>query len=382
MNYRTNPKNGDKISPLAFGCMRFPKDDNELKKQIEYAVSNGINYFDTAYSYPKSEERLGRALSKETREKIKIATKLPLYMVRKYEDFDKIFNKQLQRLRTTYIDYYLMHMITDLNTWETLVSLGIVKWISEKKKNGQIINIGFSYHGGKIEFEKVLDSYDWEFCMIQYNYFDEFNQTGKAGLQYAAAKGLPVMIMEPLRGGELAKLPHDAEKVFESSGESRTPADWSFSWLLNQKEVLTVLSGMNTLEMIEENIKTADRSAVGVLTDADLERYAKVREILKSKGTVGCTGCAYCMPCPKGVDIPLCFSAYNDYFRTPKSIAKFRYLTYTVKHNASMCVSCGACETHCPQKIEIRKELRAVAKTMEGIFYRPAAYVIRKLMKL
>jgi len=198
MNYRVNPKNNDKLSILGFGCMRFTKDEKELEKQIIYAIENGVNYFDTAYIYPNSEVALGRVLAKGYRDRVKIATKMPPYLIKKYEDFDKIFNAELGRLQTTYIDYYLIHMITDVNIWSRLVSLGVLDWIKEKKEKGQIINIGFSYHGGKDEFIKIVDVFDWEFCMIQYNYLDENKQAGKSGLQYAASKGIPVMIMEPL----------------------------------------------------------------------------------------------------------------------------------------------------------------------------------------
>jgi Predicted oxidoreductases of the aldo/keto reductase family len=188
MKYRINPKNGDKLSALGFGCMRFAKDEQEVERQIIYAIEHGVNYFDTAYIYPKSEAILGRVLAKGYRDRVKIATKMPPYLVKKYEDLDKLFETELERLQTNHIDYYFLHMLTDVNIWTRLVNLGILKWIEEKKQAGQIINIGFSYHGGRDEFKKLIDIYDWEFCMIQFNFLDENRQAGKEGLKYAAAK--------------------------------------------------------------------------------------------------------------------------------------------------------------------------------------------------
>ena len=237
MQYRINPKNGDEISVLAFGCMRFKRDEKETEQQIIKAIEMGVNYFDTAYIYPGSEATLGRILSKGYRDKVKIATKLPPYLVKKKEDFDKIFHTQLERLKTDYIDYYLIHMLPNLDVWQRMISLGIEEWIEEKKAKGLIRNIGFSYHGGQEEFVKIVDAYPWEFCMLQYNYYDEFNQASKNGLLYAADKGLPIMIMEPLRGGKLVNLPKEALQVFDESEEKHSPAEWSFRWLWNHPQI-------------------------------------------------------------------------------------------------------------------------------------------------
>lgn len=387
MKYRENSKNGDQLSILGFGCMRFSKDEKEVEKQIVYAIENGVNYFDTAYIYPNSEAVLGRVLSKGYRERVKIATKLPPYLVKKREDLDKIFNEELARLQTDYIDYYFIHMITDVNIWTRLIDLGILEWIDEKKKSGQIRNLGFSYHGGRDEFVKIVDIFDWDFCMIQYNYLDEHNQAGKSGLQYAASKGVPVMVMEPLRGGKLVtNLPKEVYQVWDNAYVKRSPAEWAFRWIWNHPEVMVVLSGMNSQEMVEENIRVASDSDAASFTDADYELFDKVRNILIEKIKIPCTGCNYCLPCPVGVDIPTCFSCYNDREIEGKISAITKYVMQTSlkskSHNASLCINCGKCETHCPQNIPIRLELAKVSKSMEGFYYKPARFVIKKFMRL
>lgn len=387
MKYRENPKNGDQLSILGFGCMRFSKDEKEVEKQIIYAIENGVNYFDTAYIYPNSEVVLGRVLSKGYRERVKIATKLPPYLVKKREDLDKIFNEELSRLQTNYIDYYFIHMITDVNIWTRLIELGILDWIAEKKKSGQIRNLGFSYHGGRDEFVKLIDIFDWDFCMIQYNYLDENNQAGKSGLQYAASKGIPVMVMEPLRGGKLVtNLPKEVYQVWDNAYVKRTPAEWAFRWIWNHPEVMVVLSGMNSQEMVEENIRVASETDANSFTELDHSLFDKVRKILIEKIKIPCTACNYCIPCPVGVDIPTCFSCYNDREIEGKisSIAKYVMQTSlkSKAHNASLCINCGKCETHCPQNIPIRLELAKVSKAMEGFYYKPARFVIKKFMRL
>ena len=387
MNYRVNPKNNDKLSAIGFGCMRFAKDEQEVEKEIIYAIENGVNYFDTAYVYPNSEVVLGRVLAKGYRDRVKIATKLPSYMIKKYEDLDRIFDAELERLQTDYIDYYLMHMLTDVNTWKRLVEMGIIEWIEDKKAKGQIINIGFSYHGGREEFIKIVDVYDWEFCMIQYNYLDEHNQAGRSGLEYASAKGLPVMIMEPLRGGKLVtNLPKKVYDIWNNAYVKRSPADWAFRWIWNHPEVTVVLSGMNSMEMIEENIRVASEMEVNSFTQVDFDLFEKVRQILNETIKVPCTACNYCIPCPKGVDIPTCFSCYNDTKIEGKRGAIMKYIMQTSlksqPHNASLCVKCGKCEKHCPQKIKISEELTHVTKKLEGFYYKPLRLIIKKFMRL
>ncbi len=385
MIYRENQKNGDKISQLGFGCMRFDKDDKEVEKQIIYAIENGVNYFDTAYIYTNSEERLGRVLAKGYREKVSIATKMPTYMINKTEGFNQMFNTQLTRLQTDYIDYYFMHMLSSVEEWERVCKLGILDFINEKKKSGQIKNVGFSYHGGVQGFKDLVDAYDWDFCMLQFNYLDENNQAGKSGVEYASSKGLPLMIMEPLRGGKLVNnLPKDAQDIWAKAEGNRSAAEWALRWVWNNPAVLTVLSGMNSMEMIEENIRIASEAKVNELTEEELSLYGKVVKAILGKDTIPCTGCNYCIPCPKGVEIPLCFTSYNDKKSGIEKgfLTNFFYIQRLNKHEASLCVECGKCEKHCPQNIAIMKELKKVRKEMEGPLYRPLRFLVRKLMKI
>lgn len=387
MQYRVNPKNGDKLSILGFGCMRLPKDEQEQQKLIIHAIENGVNYFDTAYIYPGSEAALGRVLAQGYRQRVKIATKLPHYLVGKYEDLDKIFSTQLKRLQTDYVDYYLIHMINDADIWQRLVNLGILKWVEEKKRNGQIINLGFSYHGGKDEFIRLVDAYAWEFCMIQYNYLDEHRQAGRSGLEYAAAKGMPVMVMEPLRGGKLvSSLPREVYSIWQSAAVKRSPAEWALRFVWNHPGVSVVLSGMNSMQMLQENIATAAVAEAGCLSPEELQLFTKVSQIINEKIKIPCTGCNYCLPCPQGVDIPTCFACYNDVDVEGKLGARKKYLMQTtMKTNsmaASRCTKCGHCEAHCPQKIAIREELAKTAKMLESFYYRPARYLIKKFMRL
>ncbi len=387
MNYRINQKNNDKLSILGFGCMRFSKSKEEVEKQIIHAIEKGVNYFDTAYIYPNSEATLGSVLAKGYRERVKIATKMPPYLIKRYEDFDRIFNIELERLQTDYIDYYLMHMLTDVGIWNRLLNLGILKWIEEKKQKGQIINLGFSYHGGRDEFKKIIDAHEWDFCMMQYNYLDENNQAGKSGLEYAAAKGLPVMVMEPLRGGKLVtNLPKEVYNVFNKAKDRHSPAEWALRWVWNHPEVKVVLSGMNSMEMIDENIRVASQVEVNSFSAEDFKLFEDVRNILNEKIKIPCTGCGYCMPCPQGVDIPTCFSCYNDREIEGKIKSGINYIMQTSlkakPHNASLCSKCGKCEAHCPQNIKIRDELTKVSKAMEGLFYKPVRLIAKRFMKL
>lgn len=386
MIYRTNPRNNEQLSQLGFGCMRFDRDDREVEREIACAIENGVNYFDTAYIYPNSEERLGRILAKgDFRGRVSIATKLPTYLVKRPEDIERMFRTQLKRLQTDYIDYYLMHMLPNAAEWKRMCELGILDFISEKKRSGEIRNIGFSYHGGLPEFKELVDVYDWNFCMIQFNYLDENNQAGRSGLDYAASKGLPVMIMEPLRGGKLvSKLPKEAVKVWEHAEPSRSPAEWALRWVWNNPAVTTVLSGMNSMEMVKENIRIASDAQANALTPAELSLYDQVRHIILGKSTVPCTGCGYCMPCPHNVDIPMCFTCYNDKKSGIETglLTEAYYIQRTHNHQASLCAGCGKCEKHCPQGIAIREELKKVQKEFEGPLYRPARFIAKKILKL
>ena len=385
MVYRENPRNGDKLSALGFGCMRFPRSFDEVKRLVTHAVDSGINYFDTAYLYVGNEATLGRALE-GMRDRVKLATKLPPMSVKKPDDMERVFRTQLERLRTDYIDYYLIHMLSDVATWERLVALGIIDWIAEKKQLGEVINIGFSYHGGRDAFTLLIDAYDWDFCMIQYNYLDENNQASRSGLEYAAAKGLPVMIMEPLRGGTLATgLPSDVLNVFRNTDKNRTPANWALRWVWNHPEVTLLLSGMSSMPMLEENISVASDMSPGMLTAEELAIFEKAREMIGRRLKVPCTGCGYCMPCPAGVDIPTCFACYNDRYISGFVSAMQGYLQTTsfqkMPSNASKCIKCGKCESHCPQSIEIRNELHNAKRKLEPFFYRPVSAIARKILK-
>lgn len=391
MKYRKD-KYGNDISVLGFGCMRFQRkagsiDIAEAEQEILAALDAGINYYDTAYIYPGSEAALGEIFSRnKIREKLYIATKLPHYLIKSKEGMERLFQEQLRRLKTDYIDYYLMHMLTDIQTWERLKALGILDFLEEKKKNGAIRQIGFSYHGNSDMFCKLVDAYDWDFCQIQYNYLDEHSQAGRRGLQYAGRKGIPVIIMEPLRGGKLVSaLPQQALDVFQKHPVQRTPAQWAFRWLWNQKEVTCVLSGMNSMEMLRENIHTASTSEIGELTADDHQMLSKVVAAINANMKVGCTGCGYCMPCPKGVDIPGTFAAYNRLASEGKFAGlREHFMCSAVRRDSTAaynCIGCGKCESHCPQHIEIRKMLKSASKELEGPVYRIARKAV-EILKL
>ena len=304
MQYRKD-KSGSDLSVLGFGCMRFTQkgggiDLDKAEREIMAAYKAGVNYFDTAYVYSGSEAAIGEIFERNRiRGNIKIATKLPQYLIGSRAAVDKYFNEELARLRTTYVDYYLMHHVTDVAMWEKLKKIGILDWIAEKKQSGAIRNIGFSYHGNTDNFLKILNDYEWDICQIQYNYFDEFSQAGVDGLKAAAEKGIPVVIMEPLRGGKLVNmLPDEAKKVMRDSGRGWSAAEWGFRWLYNQPEVTVVLSGMNSTDMVRENCRVASEARPGEFTEADFATLAEVSAKIREKEKVGCTGCRYCMPCP------------------------------------------------------------------------------------
>ena len=391
MNYRKD-KYGNDLSILGFGCMRFKRkaaqiDLDEMEKEVLYAVDQGVNYFDTAYIYPGSETALGKVLEKNgLRDRVNIATKLPHYLVRNREALDKFFYEELRRLRTDHVDYYLMHMLNDVKSWQRLQTLDIEGWIAEKKAKGEIRQVGFSYHGNSDMFCRVVDLYDWDFCQIQYNYLDEHTQAGRKGLNYAHSKGIPVVIMEPLRGGKLVNnLPEGAKKAFAAMEQKRTPAEWGLRWLWDQKEVTVVLSGMNSMEMVAENIRTAATVQVGELGEPEKAMYAAVVRAINEKMKVGCTACGYCQPCPKGVDIPGIFALYNNYYAQHKVAARWDYVKCTsLRKNssaASQCIGCGKCEQHCPQAIAIRQELENAKNVLETPAYKVLNKTLSKFAK-
>lgn len=393
MKYRQDKKTGNTLSILGFGCMRFKKNskgiDMELAEElILKAVDGGINYFDTAYIYPGSESALGKIIKKnDIRQKMNIATKLPLALCRSGNDFEKYFSEQLKRLETDYIDYYLMHMLADNNTWEKLCGWGIKQWLAEKKAKGQIKRVGFSFHGYKDEFIKLVDAYDWNFCQVQYNYSDENFQAGIEGIRYAYSKNMPVIIMEPLLGGRLVNnLPKKVTALFSEAEPAFTPAEWALKWIWNQPEPAVVLSGMNEIAQLEENLKLAANSDVGCLDESKANTILNARQIMNELKKVPCTGCSYCMPCPNGVNIPGCFSAYNEYYSVGKITGYMKYLQgnggFADKPKfASRCKKCGLCEKHCPQSIKIMSELDEVKKKLEPFYVKPIYGIVRKYTK-
>ena len=390
MRYRKD-RYGNELSQLGYGCMRFTRkgagiDYAKAESEVLLAIENGINYFDTAYAYPGSEECLGRILDENhCRDKVNIATKLPQYLMRSMKAIDKTFREELSRLRTDHVDYYLMHMFTDLSEWERLKSYGIEEWIADRKSEGSIRQIGFSYHGDTAMFLQILNAYDWDFCQVQYNYLDETSQAGRAGVEAAEAKGIPVVIMEPLRGGKLVNLPVKARRELSESGTGYSAAELGLRWLWNQSGVTVILSGMNSREMVEENIRVASDAAPGAFSEADFALTDRIRRIIKEKEKVGCTGCRYCMPCPQGVDIPANFHYYNlMYIEGKKTPVRFEFVRNVGLQKkpgfATQCVGCGKCEQHCPQHIQIRDMLKQADKELRPLPYRIGVRIARKVM--
>lgn len=380
MLYRTVPKTGDRLSALGFGCMRLPSkgrsvDEERAIRQIRHAVDQGVNYFDTApiYHLGRSEQVLGRALRDGYREKVRIATKLPHWEVFEREDMDRILKGQLATLQTDHIDYYLVHSLSG-KSFRIMHDLGVLEFLDSAKKDGRIRNAGFSFHGNLDDFKEIVDAYNWDFCQIQYNYLDEKNQAGTEGLEYAAAKGLAVMIMEPLRGGNLAgRIPEPIRKIWDEAPVKRSPAEWGLRWVWDHPEVTVVLSGMNDEAHIDENIRVADGAAPGSLSDEERALIARVRDEYRRLMKVGCTGCGYCMPCPAGVDIPGVFASYNAHALFPKDReVMFQYIgrhggLMGEKTAAGLCRQCGKCAKACPQHLPIPVLMKEVSKEMEGM---------------
>ncbi|HJB42301.1 MAG TPA: aldo/keto reductase [Candidatus Gemmiger avicola] len=390
MQYR-NDQTGRPISLLGYGCMRFTRkgagiDLEKAEREVLAAIGAGVNYFDTAYIYPGSEAALGEILDRNhCRDQVRIATKLPQYLVRGKGDFERYFAEELRRLRTDHVDFYLMHMLTDVESWHKLEAAGVREWLDAKRAAGQIGQVGFSFHGNTEMFKKLLEVYPWNFCQIQYNYLDEHSQAGRAGLEAAAAKGLPVIIMEPLRGGKLVNLlPPEAKRLFAESPRGWTPAEWALRWLWDQPAVTCVLSGMNDLKMIEENCRIADEVQPGALTKEDFALLERVKTAIQQRVKAPCTGCGYCMPCPKGVDIPGAFRCYNEMFTEHKRTGRREYWQVVGLRKepafATQCVGCGKCESHCPQHLPIRALLKEADRALRPPHYRVAGWVARKFL--
>jgi predicted aldo/keto reductase-like oxidoreductase len=381
MLYRTVSKTGDKLSILGFGYMRLPKkegggiDEDRAISQLRFAIDQGVNYVDTApiYHFGKSERILGRALDDGYRERVRIATKLPPWSVFSRADMDRILAEQLEKLGTDHIDYYLLHSLGK-ESWEKLLRLGVLEFLDAAKKDGRIVNAGFSFHSNIATFKEIIDAYGWDFCQIQFNYLDERNQAGIEGLEYAASKQVAVMVMEPLRGGNLAgHLPDEVQKRFDAAPVKRTAAEWGLRWVWNHKGVTVVLSGMNEEAQIEENLQVAETALPDSLTGSDLAVLEEARQIYRRLMKVDCTGCRYCMPCPAGVNIPECFAFYNNTAFFPHNrenrmlyIIRLGGIIGDVPSYAGLCKHCGKCERICPQHIPIQQRLKEVSETFEG----------------
>ncbi|NHM13354.1 aldo/keto reductase [Xiamenia xianingshaonis] len=378
MQFRTDPTDGNKLSALGFGCMRLPTTAGKIdlaatEKLLRLAVDRGVNYLDTAYIYRGSEQALGEVFARnpDLRERVNLATKLPTPRCEAADDFDRYLQASQTRLGTDRIDYYLIHNLTSAQSWRRLASLGIEAWIARQKAAGRIVRIGFSYHGPEADFPVLLDAYDWDFCQIQYNYLNEHYQAGTAGLVAAAERGLPVFVMEPLLGGKLAaELPVDAQAILADAGIPADPVRLALRWVWDHPEVTMVLSGMNAPSQVSENADTACEALPNALTSAERQAVELARASIAESYKVPCTGCGYCMPCPKGVNIPSCFAAYNASFAHGWYQGMQQYVTASGAmvgdaHFASDCVQCGACVSKCPQHIDIPGSLASVKRRLQ-----------------
>ncbi len=381
MQYRQFGSLEWQVSALGFGCMRLPttsddpKDINaeEATRMIRYAIDHGVNYVDTAYPYHggAGEPFVGQALQDGYREKVRLATKLPSWKIETAADFDRYLDEQRERLQTDFIDFYLLHALKR-DHWEKLRDLGVIEWAEGAKADGRIRYLGFSFHDEYAVFQEIVDAYNgWDFCQIQYNYMDIERQAGQRGLQYAAAKGLAVVIMEPLLGGRLVNPPDPIQALWNSAPRRRTAADWGLQWLWNQPEVSVVLSGMSTMEQVQENLASADASGIHSLTPDELALVDRVREAYQALCPIPCTSCGYCMPCPNGVDIPRNFMVYNEgvMFAKPEK-ARESYQWIEEEKRANACIQCRECEEKCPQAIPISEWMPIVHRVLaEGAAY-------------
>ena len=369
MKYRTFGKLGIQGSAFGLGCMRFngaPSGDSIIDEQkaiglIRRAIDGGVTYIDTAYVYldKTSEIVLGKALQNGYREKVTIATKVPPEAVNSRADMEEIFASELEKLQTDHIDFYLMHALNK-EKWEHFKSIGAREYFDDLKKEGKIRFKSFSFHGPYEEFEYILKDYDWDMVQIQYNFMDIDNQAGTKGLRLAGSLGIPVVIMEGLLGGRLAKAPSNVQALYDAFPIRRTPVEWAFRWLCNHPEVGTVLSGCNEADQIDENLRIFDTVEPGIMTPEELELMDKVREAYLSRTRIACTGCRYCMPCPNGVNIPGIFSSWNKvslYDSDPKEEWDLKNILANGE-TADKCVQCGACEAACPQSLPIIESLQ------------------------
>ncbi len=344
-----------------------PIDEQRAVPMVDFAIDHGVNYFDTAYMYHggKSEGFLGKALAGR-RERVCIATKLPPWLVEKPADCDRLLDEQLERLRTSFVDVYLLHGLNRPH-WRRVHDLGLLSFLDRVLADGRARYVGFSFHDDIKIFREIIDAYPWTVCQIQYNYFDQSYQAGKEGLVYAASRGVGVVVMEPIRGGRLAgEIPSEVQAVWNTAPTPRTPAEWALRWVWNHPEVTTALSGMSTREQVEENVRLADQALPHSLSPEELDLVARVTRVYRKKLKVDCTGCAYCMPCPNGVNIPVNFSLYNDtfLFQNPEAASRMYRSFLLPEQRASNCAECGECLEHCPQQIDIPERLKDVDRRL------------------
>jgi predicted aldo/keto reductase-like oxidoreductase len=385
MLYRRLGKTGCDVSVLGFGCMRLPVrdahkatdffdparaiDEEKAVDLIHYAIGQGVNYFDTAYVYHggKSEPLLGKAV-REHRKKVYLATKLPTWLIKEKEDFEKIFQEQLLRLETDSVDFYLLHGL-GRESWQKMKEMGALDFLERVKAEGRIRFAGFSFHDDTRTFKEIAGAYDWSLCLIQHNYYDRNYQAGREGLEYAAARGMGVAIMEPLRGGKLAqRIPEEVQGLWDSSPSKRTPAEWSLRWIWNHPGVSAVLSGMNSMDQLRENLQVAQEAVAHSLTAEELALVDRVTEAYRKLLRINCTSCGYCLPCPQGVNIPHNFTLYNDLFafQTPETSLMLYQRMTPPEQRAANCADCGECEEKCPQRIPIAQEMKKVHEALGG----------------
>ncbi len=362
---------------LGFGAMRLPHrgkdtdvDEAAAVEMIRWAIDQGVNYVDTAYVYHGGcgESVVGRALADGYRDRVHLATKLPSWSVQQQADCDRFFDEQLARLQTDHIDFYLLHCLQK-KSWPAMRELGVLDWAERQRAAGRIRHLGFSFHDSYEALVEIVDDYDWSFCQIQYNFVNEDVQAGTRGLQYAAGKGLGVIVMEPLFGGTLANPPPAVRRLWDAAGPQANPVDLALRWVWNQPEVSLALSGMNTLDQVRQNVAIAERAGVGTLTAAERELLGRVREEYQRLAPIACTKCGYCLPCPHGVNIPLNFELYNQaavFEGSSRLLCRNLYLSLPESARAAACEHCGTCEDRCPQHLAVAELLERVTEQFTG----------------
>ncbi len=372
MEKRKMEKLGVETSLLGFGCMRFPVteggkiDEAEAERLLDKAYAAGVNYYDTAYPYHggESERVVGRVMKKYDRGSFYLATKLPCWAVKTLEDVDRLFQEQLDKLQTDYIDFYLMHALNK-DRFREMVELGCIERLEELQAKGKIRHLGFSFHDNYEAFENILNYRDWDFCQIQLNYMDAKEQAGIKGYELAAEKKVPLVIMEPVKGGSLAAFPEDITEMYHGLNPSASMASFALRWVGSLPGVKVILSGMSTMEQVEDNLKTF--GTFTPLSDREKETIDKVVALINSRVQNGCTGCGYCMPCPAGVEIPRNFRIWNTYhmYRNYNMVKGEWEKHMGDEHKAKNCIKCGKCEKVCPQKLSIRDHLEKVQADLD-----------------